>query len=38
MLVDLLRIGARDKLDNNRLVGIGRRVESGKKELLIRFT
>ena len=38
MLVDLLRIGARDKLDNNGLVGIGRRVESGKKELLIRFT
>ena len=31
ILVDLLRIGTRDKLDNDKLVGMERRVESGKK-------
>ena len=31
MLINLVQIEMRDKLDNNRLVGIGKRVESSKK-------
>jgi len=31
MVINLVQIDMRDKLDNNRLVGIEKRVESSKK-------